>query len=357
MSEYRPRFVVYLRTLALGLAVAGAAGPLHAEAPPQKTGVPPTKIGVPAAKISVPTAPVVAVAPLTADTAASAKRQGMMSAGGLNWRCQGLRCTTSGAPTLLGIGSCQALAREVGQIRRFASAKHALSAAELSQCNLGISAGAVASIGTHTTPIAGLPSVSNPSPSKGGATARTLSPARTQAPKGSMLPPPVRTGGGFAPATPINKAPTLKNGSADVAPRPGIPAPPAPGKPSRVGGPVVINAETLRYTGRGPVVINAETLRYVGRGAVVINADTLRYASHALADTKTNTKTKTNNNPILIQADTLRFAGRGAVVINAEPLRYAGRGPVVINADTLRYAGRGPVVINANTLRYSGTTR
>ena len=328
--------------LALGFAGAGAAGPLPAEAPPQKVSVPPTKIGVPAAKISVPTVPVVAVAPFTADTAAPAKRQGMMSAGGLNWRCQGLRCTTSGAPTLLGIGSCQALAREVGQIRRFASAKHALSAAELTQCNLGISAGAVASIGTHTTPIAGLPSVSNPSPSKGGATARTLSPARTQAPKGSMLPPPVRTGGGFAPATPTNKAPALKNGFADVAPRPGIPATPAPGKPSRVG---------------GPVVINAETLRYVGRGAVVINADTLRYASHALADTKTNTKTKTNNNPILIQADTLRFAGRGAVVINAEPLRYAGRGPVVINADTLRYADRGPVVINANTLRYSGTTR
>lgn len=202
MNEYRSRFVVYLRALALGLAVAGAAGPLHAEAPPQKTGVPPTKIGVPAAKISVPTAPVVAVAPFTADTAAPAKRQGMVSVGGLNWRCQGLRCTTSGAPTLLGIGSCQALAREVGQIRRFASAKRALSTAELSQCNLGISAGAAASIGTHTTPIAGLPSVSSPSPSKGGAPARTLSPARTQAPKGSMLPPPVRTGGGFAPATP-----------------------------------------------------------------------------------------------------------------------------------------------------------
>jgi hypothetical protein len=92
----------------------------------------------------------------------------------------------------------------------------------------------------------------------------------------------------------------------------------------------------------GPVVINADTLRYAGRESVVINADTLRYAGRG---------------PAVINAGTLRYAGRGPAVINAGTLRYAGRGPAVINAGTLRYAGRAPVVIRASTLRYSGTPR
>jgi hypothetical protein len=158
MINYRQRFFVYLRSLALCLAVAGATGSLHAASPPLKTDVPPTKIGVPAAKISVPTAPIAVVAPFTADIAASAKRQGGVSAGGLNWLCQDARCVASGAQTLFSIDSCRALARAAGQIRSFASAKRALSAVELSQCNLGIGAGAAASIGTLKAPVPGLPS-------------------------------------------------------------------------------------------------------------------------------------------------------------------------------------------------------
>lgn len=170
MSEYCPRFVVYLRSLALGLAAAGAAGPLYAGVSTPKTA---------------------AMVPFTAETAAAAKRQGMVSAGGLNWRCQGSRCTTSGTPTLLSIGSCQAVAREVGQIRSFASGKHALSAAELSQCNAAVSTGPAARIGTPTpAPAAGLTSVPNPSAATGGAPAETSSPERAQAPRTPVLPSP-----------------------------------------------------------------------------------------------------------------------------------------------------------------------
>ncbi len=207
----------------------------------------------------------------SADTTAPARRQGMVSVSGINWNCQGSRCTTSGPWATPAVGACRALAQQVGPVRGYGRKGRVLTAGELQQCN------------------AGLP---------------------TSQPSG--------------PST------TFTRGPQPVAPPPGTPATKPPGTPSSVRpspGPVVINAGTLRYTGRGPVVINASPLRYVGRGPVVINASPLRYA------------------------------GRGPVVINASPLRYVGQGPVVINASTLRYIGRGPVVINANTLKYSGNTR
>jgi hypothetical protein len=127
MSGYRPRFVVYGRLLSLGLAVAGSAGPLYAGPPVANPGTPTTKTA--------------AMAPFTAETAAPAKRQGMVGAGGLNWLCHGSRCTASAPPALFGIKCCQDAAREVGETRSFASAKQSLSAAELSQCNAVVTTG------------------------------------------------------------------------------------------------------------------------------------------------------------------------------------------------------------------------
>lgn len=205
MSENRPQIVTCRWSPILFLAIAVTAALLCAE----------------------PAATAATTYPYSADTTAPARRQGVVSAAGVNWNCVGSRCTTSGPWATPSVDACRALVGQVGPVKSYGHKGRMLTAGELQQCN------AVVSTGTPS----------------------------------SVLPAP------------------------------------------------------------GPVVINAETLRYAGRESVVINADTLRYA------------------------------GRGPVVINAGTLRYAGRGPVVINAGTLRYAGRGPVVIRASTLRYSGPPR
>ena len=345
MNRCRRRCIVYLRAFAFGLALtAETAVPLHAAVPMQKVGVPATEIAPPAARIGVPTGPAPTIAPFTADTAAPAKRQGLVSAGGLNWQCQGARCMASGASALFNLASCQALAREAGPIRSFTSAKQTLSAPELSRCNLGIGSGTGVGIAPLVAPLAGLPSVSNPSPSGGGAPAQTSSLARAQGPKGAG-PTALSTGGGLMPS-PLQTVPPV-----------------AAGMTHRT----VINAATLRYAGRGAVVIHAGTLRYVGRGAVMINAGTLRYVG-PVKGTMGHSGATTGGpqllgpapgTPAILPPGTPLTAGavRGPVMINAGTLHYAGRGPVVINAATLRYAGRGPVVIRAETLRYSGASR
>ncbi|TFH32036.1 MAG: hypothetical protein E4G97_03190, partial [Deltaproteobacteria bacterium] len=74
MREYRPRFAICRKVLVLGLAVAGVAGLPEVELP----------------------AMAAETYQYNADTTAPARRQGMVSAAGINWNCQGSRCTTSG---------------------------------------------------------------------------------------------------------------------------------------------------------------------------------------------------------------------------------------------------------------------
>lgn len=276
MSEHSPRFLIYRRSLILGFAVACTAGLPYAE----------------------PAAMAAETFQYSADTTAPARRQGMVSAAGINWNCLGSRCTTSGPWATPAIGACRALAQQVGPLRSYGHKGRMLTAGELQQCNAGVPTGQPSGL---ATPIAG----------------------------------------GLHP----------------VAPPPGTPATKPPGTLSSSGpalGPV-INAGTLRYAGRGPVVINAGTLRYAGRGPVVIRTNTLTY-SGAAKTPGTPSSAGTALGPAT-SAGTVLHGSRGPVVINAGALRYAGRGPVVIKAGALRYAGRGPVVIRTRPLTYSGAAR
>ena len=160
----------------------------------------------------------------SADTTAPARRQGMVSAAGINWNCQGPRCTTSGPWATPSVDACRALAREVGPVRSYGHKGRMLTAGELQQCNAGVPTGPTSGLATSVT-------------------------------------------GGLRP----------------VAPPPGAPATKPPGTPPSAGtapGPV-ITADTLRYAGRAPVVITAGTLRYAGRAPVVIRTDVLRYTGVA----------------------------------------------------------------------------
>lgn len=111
------RSSILLVTATLWLALA--PGPLHA----QGSGKTPTKAGEYL---------------YTAETAVPARRQGPVTAGGINWTCSGSRCTVSGPWPTPGVSACQALAQQVGQIRSYGYPGRQLTSAELQQCNAGI---------------------------------------------------------------------------------------------------------------------------------------------------------------------------------------------------------------------------
>ena len=76
----------------------------------------------------------------TAETAATANKQGTVSAGGLNWHCMGSRCSISGPWPTPAVASCKALATLIGNIRRYGHNQGAqLDASQLAQCNAGLS--------------------------------------------------------------------------------------------------------------------------------------------------------------------------------------------------------------------------
>ena len=76
----------------------------------------------------------------TAETLAPAKKQGVVKAGSISWRCQGARCTATGPWAKPGVGACKALAQQIGEIRAYGHPKSQLSAAELRRCNAGVAA-------------------------------------------------------------------------------------------------------------------------------------------------------------------------------------------------------------------------
>lgn len=72
----------------------------------------------------------------------SAVQQGLVRAGSLTWRCSGSECRITGPWPTPGIGSCQALAKQVGPIARYGHSGKWLDAGQLAKCNKGISASA-----------------------------------------------------------------------------------------------------------------------------------------------------------------------------------------------------------------------
>ena len=255
-----------------------------------------------------------------AETLAPARKQGAVSASGINWNCQGTRCSVSGPWATPAIAACNALAKQVGPLRNYGHTGSMLSPGELQQCNAGVST--IQSTGLTTT----LPHVTKPIPpqpdTKPPSTPGTT-PSAAHAQKRTI------SADDFARlASPIPEAPYKV---APLTPHVNASGPQSSTPPQT---PIIITASQLRYTGQGPVVINADPLRYEGEGPVVITASTLSYMGQGR-----------------------KKPGTLAVVVNADTLRYAGQGPVVINADILRYTGQGPVVINADVLRYSGAMR
>jgi len=74
----------------------------------------------------------------TAKVNGTVARQGQVRAGSLTWRCRGDRCRISGPWPTPGVGACNLLAKQVGQIRRYGHPGKQLNAAQLNQCNKGV---------------------------------------------------------------------------------------------------------------------------------------------------------------------------------------------------------------------------
>ena len=73
----------------------------------------------------------------SADTTAPARRQGMVSVSGINWNCQGSRCTTSGPWATPAVGACRALAQQVGPVRGYGRKGRVLTAGSYSNAMRG----------------------------------------------------------------------------------------------------------------------------------------------------------------------------------------------------------------------------
>lgn len=126
-----------MRCLALfaALALAFAPAALGQTAPPQRK--PPI--------VAPNTVPRPSVAPMgmyayTARTAGMVRRTGAVTGGGITWQCTQNYCMVSGPWRTPGVGSCHALALEVGAIVSYGHPAAQLNAAQLAQCNAGVAA-------------------------------------------------------------------------------------------------------------------------------------------------------------------------------------------------------------------------
>ncbi|HEX7043552.1 MAG TPA: hypothetical protein VF203_02950 [Burkholderiales bacterium] len=80
-------------------------------------------------------APVAATYEYRADVSGTARRQGAVKAGGINWNCSGAYCTTAGPWPVPSVEACHALAEQVGFIKRYGHATRQLTPAQLKSCN------------------------------------------------------------------------------------------------------------------------------------------------------------------------------------------------------------------------------
>jgi hypothetical protein len=106
----------------------------------------------------------------SARTQAPLKVKGNVTAGGIVWQCGGNQCTTTGPWPSPGVGSCAALARQIGYITYYGHSGAALSGEQLKQCNKGVSG------------------PGSPAPSTTGTTGGTVTPAPAPAPVTPTIP-------------------------------------------------------------------------------------------------------------------------------------------------------------------------
>jgi len=118
-----------------------------------------------------------------AETVAPAKKQGAVQVDNLKWQCQGTRCTISGPWPNPAVGTCKALAQQVGAIKSYGHANKQLTPAELQQCNAGLAAAPAGQTGSPQR----TPSMQTPAPGTG---------ATSQAPKTQSIEPPIPSTGG-----------------------------------------------------------------------------------------------------------------------------------------------------------------
>ena len=169
----------------------------------------------------------------TAETAATANKQGTVLAGGLNWNCMGNRCSISGPWPTPAVASCKALATLVGSIRSYGHNQGAqLDASQLAQCNAGLSVLPAKSMVTQplaAQPLA--PAISTLPVSKTPAPGLTV-PA---SPPGVPLPYP--NADKKSPDVPANNRHSDRSVTSKDFTEITLPIPPAPGRATALPGP------------------------------------------------------------------------------------------------------------------------
>jgi hypothetical protein len=89
----------------------------------------------------------------TAQTAAAARVQGHVVAGGITWACQGNVCSTSGPWPRPSPEACRSLADQVGRVTAYGREGAALSASDLATCNAGQTAQALPRVRVPVGPV------------------------------------------------------------------------------------------------------------------------------------------------------------------------------------------------------------
>jgi len=82
--------------------------------------------------------PAVSIRKYIAITNSRARRQGAVSAGGVQWQCKGNRCTTKAAWARPTVQTCKVLAGAVGAIQSYRTRGAGLIARDIRSCNAGI---------------------------------------------------------------------------------------------------------------------------------------------------------------------------------------------------------------------------
>ncbi len=252
----------------------------------------------------ISTKPVSAVA----YTQVSAHHQGAFKASGVNWTCKASHCSASAMPAAVAapLTACRELAREVGAIRSFKVANHALNPQELQQCNSVVAVAEAAKPNAKKPQVATKPTTTPDTAPSASLHSKRLITADDLTPRAQPLPdaPQRATASPRTPSTnttgspsavakptttthPVKKPADAKgttqaaaqgDGVATPQPSPaGTAAPSAPGSRSY---PVSIRTEAMAVTGTGRLIdrlaytrkdIRTEAMTVTGTGRVTVN--------------------------------------------------------------------------------------
>ncbi|MDO9372079.1 MAG: MopE-related protein [Gammaproteobacteria bacterium] len=189
---------------------------------------------------TIPAAMAAATYQYNAETAAPARRQGVVSASGTNWNCQGSLCTTSGLSATPEVSACHALAQQVGPVRSYGHKGGMLTPGELKQCNTGVATGQPTPFARGAQPITPLSGTPPPAPGTPSSAALGLKPltnadtltrgAQPAAPPLGAPSPPLGAPSLGTPPPVLMKAPsmTVMPGPSPAKPSPATPSPATP---------------------------------------------------------------------------------------------------------------------------------